>query len=503
VIDDRPDESVQRWTFQELEALSNRLANALRASGVRTHDRIAWCGRNSISVLAFVHAARKLSATSVALNYRFTSEEAAHVLRDSDAVALWIDAEFAEHFAAVTPRAPRLRTTVVYDGDPAAGQLRAEDFLATGSDDPPAAAEGDPGPALTMHYTSGTTGRPKGAIRRTTGRDDQEEELPNVLDLIGYGPGDVYLTTGPLYHSGPGDMATLSTMLGNTIVIQRRFDAEDWLHLVDTYHVSSIYAAPTPIRRVCRLPAEVKARYDTSSIRLAMAGAAPWSYALKLAYLEDFPEDSLWEMYGSTELGLNTLLEPRYQRTKPGSCGKPIRGVEIALFDDDGERITEPMQPGELYVKSPLVFDQYHKQEEQTRSNRRGDFATVGDVAYFDEEGFYYICDRKLDMIISGGMNIYPAEIEAALELHPDVDEAAVFGIPSDEWGESVHAVVVPRSSREPSDADLEAHLRKQLAGYKIPRSFEREDALPRNEAGKILKRSLREPWWKDRERRV
>jgi fatty-acyl-CoA synthase/long-chain acyl-CoA synthetase len=154
-------------------------------------------------------------------------------------------------------------------------------------------------------------------------------------------------------------------------------------------------------------------------------------------------------------------------------------------------------------VKSPLVFDQYHKQEEQTRSNRRGDFATVGDVAYFDEEGFYYICDRKLDMIISGGMNIYPAEIEAALELHPDVDEAAVFGIPSDEWGESVHAVVVPRSSREPSDADLEAHLRKQLAGYKIPRSFEREDALPRNEAGKILKRSLREPWWKDRERRV
>jgi fatty-acyl-CoA synthase/long-chain acyl-CoA synthetase len=234
-----------------------------------------------------------------------------------------------------------------------------------------------------------------------------------------------------------------------------------------------------------------------------MAGAAPWSYALKLAYLADFPEDSLWEMYGSTELGLNTLMAPQYQRSKPGSCGKPIEGVEIALFDDDGQRITEPLQPGELYVKSPLVFDQYHKQEEQTRENRRGDFATVGDIAYFDEEGFYYICDRKIDMIISGGMNIYPAEIEGALELHPEVDEAAVFGIPSDEWGESVHAVVVARSGCNPSDAELVAHLRKQVAGYKIPRSLARADSLPKNEAGKILKRRLREPWWQDRERRI
>ena len=205
--------------------------------------------------------------------------------------------------------APGLRRVVVYEGEAKAGQQPAEDFLAGASAAPPAPSAEDEGPPLTMHYTSGTTGRPKGAIRRATGRDDQEEELPNVLDLIGYGPGEVYLTTGPLYHSGPGDMATLSTMLGNTIVIQRHFDAEDWLRLVDTYKVSSIYAAPTPIRRVCRLPSEVKARYDTSSIRLAMAGAAPWSYALKLAYLADFPEDSLWEMYGSTELGL--LREPR------------------------------------------------------------------------------------------------------------------------------------------------------------------------------------------------
>ena len=502
-IDDRPDGTQRKFTFEELEARSNRLAHALRGAGVRAHDRIAWCGRNSLEVLVFVHAARKLSATSVALNYRFTEEETAYVLTDSDSVAAWVDAEFAERFAAIAPRVAELRTVVVFDGEPAAGQIRAEDFLAGQPEKPPADEASKRGTPLTMHYTSGTTGQPKGAIRGSVGRSDQEEELPNVLDLIGYGPGEVYLTAGPLYHSGPGDMATLSTMLGNTVVLQRRFDPEDWLRLVDTYKVTSIYAAPTPIRRVCRLPAEVKARYDRSSIRIAMAGAAPWSYALKLAYLENFPENSLWEVYGSTELGLNTMLEPADQRRKPGSCGKPIPGIEIALFDDNGVRITEPGQPGELYVKSPLVFDQYHKRAEETRQARRGDFASVGDIAYFDEEGFYYICDRKVDMIISGGMNIYPAEVEAALELHPDVDEAAVFGIPSEEWGESVHAVVVPKSGVDPSDAELEEHLRKQLAGFKIPRSFERRRELPKNEAGKILKRELREPHWQGRDRKV
>ena len=502
-IDDRADGTLQSFSFDELEARSNRLAHALRAAGVRAHDRIAWCGRNSLQVLVFVHAARKLSATSVALNYRFTEDETAYVLADSDCVAAWIDAEFATHFAAIAPRLNGLRSVVTFDGEPEVGQMRAEDFLAGQPEDPPARESESRGTPLTMHYTSGTTGQPKGAIRGSVGRSDQEQELPNVLDLIGYGPGEVYLTTGPLYHSGPGDMATLSTMLGNTVVLQRYFDPEDWLRLVDKYKVTSIYAAPTPIRRICRLPAQVKARYDRSSVRIAMAGAAPWSYALKLAYLEDFPEDSLWEVYGSTELGLNTLLAPVDQRRKPGSCGQPIPDIEIALFDDDGVRITRPGQPGELYVKSPLVFDHYHKRAEETRQARRGEFASVGDIAYFDEEGFYYLCDRKVDMIISGGMNIYPAEVEAALELHPDVDEAAVFGIPSEEWGESVHAVVVPKSGRNPSDHELEAHLRKQIAGFKLPRSLERRAELPRNEAGKILKRELREPHWQGHDRQV
>ena len=502
LIDDRPDGKRRQRSFAELNAHVNRLAHALRAAGVEPHDRVAWCGQNSIDAIALTHAARKLRVTPVAVNYRFTDDEAAFVAADSDARLLWVDSEYADRFARIRPRLPAVGPVVVFDGPPGSGQIAAEAFL-KGQPDTEPEVSSELEPAATMHYTSGTTGRPKGAVRRTTGRPGQARELPNMLDLIGYGPGDVYITTGPLYHSGPGEFATISTMLGNTIVVQRRFDAEDWLRLVDAYRVTSVYAAPTPIRRVCALPDEVRARYDVSSVRITLAGAAPWSYALKLRYLECFPEDSLWEVYGSTELGVNTLLAPPDQRRKPGSCGRPVPGVEIELFGEDGQPVREPGVPGELFVRSPLLFDAYHKNAEQFEASRRRDFHSVGDVAYFDTEGYYYICDRKADMIISGGVNIYPAEVESALEMHPDVFEAAVIGVPSEEWGESVHALIVPLPGRTPSTDDLTAHARERLAGFKIPRSFELREDLPHNGAGKLLKRELREPYWQGRGNRL
>lgn len=500
-VDDRPDGRLRKASFAQLEAAANRLAHALRDAGVKAHDRVAWCGPNSIDALLITHATRKLRATPVAVNYRFTDEEAAFVVADSDSGMAWVDAECAELFARVRPRTPKLREVIVFDGAPAASnQQRADDFLRNQSETPPLVALDGEG-AATMHYTSGTTGQPKGAVRRATGHQDQGEELPSLLDLIGYGPGDVYITTGPLYHSGPGEFATISTMLGNTTVVQRRFDPEDWLRLVEKYRVTSVYAAPTPIRRVCQLPDETKARYDRSSVRIAMAGAAPWTHALKLAYLRDFPGDSLWEVYGSTELGVTTLLAPSDQLRKPGSCGQPIPGVEIALFDEVGQRVTEPDTPGELFVRSPLLFDAYHKNPEKFAAAERDGFFSVGDVASFDSEGFYSICDRKADMIISGGVNIYPAEVEAALELHPEILEAAVIGVPSEEWGETVHALVVVAPGNTADAGTLSAHLREHLAGFKIPRSFEFRQELPHNGAGKLLKRELREPFWKDRER--
>ena len=348
-------------------------------------------------------------------------------------------------------------------------------------------------------YTSGTTGRPKGAVRRAF---TTEEILPLLL-LVGHVPDDVYLTTGPLYHSGPGGYLGIAHALGNTAVLQRRFDPEDWLRLVDRYRVTTTFSAPTPIRLVCNLPAEVKARYDRRSMRRMIANAAPWSYALKEAYMADFGEDSLWEIYGSTELGVDTLLAPPDQRRKPGSCGRPAPGVEIRLYDEDGREITESHVPGEVYVRTSYAFLTYYKAGDQYEASRRGDFYSVGDVAYRDEEGYYYICDRKSDMIISGGMNVYPAEVEAALDRHPAVLDVAVFGVPSAEWGESVHAVVVPCPGEALTAEAVIAFAREHLAGYKVPRSVGFATDLPRTGSGKLLKRLLREPFWRGHRTRV
>jgi acyl-CoA synthetase (AMP-forming)/AMP-acid ligase II len=493
VIDDRPGRPVLRWSFAELEAEANRLAHVLQDLGVRRADKVVWCGQNSPALVRMIHAARKLGATAVPLNYRLAPEEAAYVVDNSDAQLAYVDAEYRELFQEIRDSLPRLREVLVFDGEPGAGMRAVEPLLAAAPSEPQPAGGAD-GPAATMIYTSGTTGRPKGAFRVGIGDPEQVKQMVAVL---GYRPDDVYLTTGPLYHSGPGGFMGLAHLLGHTVVVQRKFDPEDWLRLVDRYRVTSTFSAPTPIRMVCRLPEAVKARYRRDSLRVMIANAAPWSYALKQLYLADFPAESLFEVYGSTELGVNTILRPEDQARKPGSCGQPAPGVELVLFDDEGRPVREPGEPGELYVRSRSVFSTYYKAEDKYEAERRGDYHTVGDVAYFDEEGYFYICDRKKDMIISGGMNVYPAEIESCLEHHPDVVDAAVFGIPSEEWGESVHATLVLRDGAT-ADADaMTAFARKHLAGYKIPRSIAFVDEIPRTGSGKILKRVLREPYWR------
>jgi fatty-acyl-CoA synthase/long-chain acyl-CoA synthetase len=498
VIDDRAGGGVTRWSYAELNARSNRLARRMLGLGIRPRDRVIWCGMNSPEVVAVTHAARKIGATAVPLNYRLSPEEAAYVVDNSDAVFAFVDADHADLFAEIRGQIRKVREVAVYGGDAAPGQLAAAGWLAEGD-----AAEPEPAElveAATMIYTSGTTGHPKGAVRRGTG---DPEQLRALIGLIGYQPEDVYLSTGPLYHSGPGGFMGIAFALGNTVVLQRKFDPEDWLRLVERYRVTTSFSAPTPIRMICNLPEEVKRRFDRSSMKRLIANAAPWSFALKQAYLADFPADSLFEVYGSTELGVNTILEPKDQLRKPGSCGRPSPGVEVRLLDDDGREVTRPHQPGELFVRSKSVFATYHKAQEKYEAERRGEFHTVGDVAYFDEEGYLYICDRKKDMIISGGMNIYPAEIEAAIESHPDVYDVAVIGIPSEEWGESVHAIVVTQPGRSLASEAVIAHARAHLAGYKIPRSVSFLPELPRTGSGKILKRVLREPFWAGQDRRV
>ena len=486
IIDDRPGEEVRQLTFAELDLYTNQLANAIAAEGLAPGSKVMWLGQNSLEVLSFSHAARKAGMVSVPLNYRLSDEESVYVINNSDSALIFADAPFVPLLSRIADKTPHVKKVVIFGGDPGAGQVAHDDFC--GSTDP--LEDPTEGVAGTMIYTSGTTGNPKGAVR-TTSRD------PNLtlglMQLLGYGPGDVYVTCGPLYHSGPGGFAGMAHAIGNTIVLQHKFDAEDWLRLIDKYQCSSTFSAPTPIRMVINLADSVKAQYDTSSMKIMVANAAPWPFALKEAYVKDFPPDSLWEIYGSTEMGVNTVLAPEDQMRKPGSCGKPAPYVEVALFDDDGNVVEEPMAPGELYVRSASVFDTYYKaQDKYDEDSREGDWHTVGDIAYRDEEGYLYICDRKKDMIISGGMNIYPAEIEGALEHHPGIYEVAVIGVPSEEWGESVLAVVVP-SDDSLTPSDVEAYAREHLAGYKTPRRIEFMEHIPKTGSNKILKRALRE----------
>ncbi len=491
VIDDRPGADVVSWTYAQLEAEANRLANALASLGVGPGDKVIWCGPNSPQVVAVINATRKLGAVAVPLNYRLTAAEARYIVIHSDARAAYVDAEYAHLIPAPSDeRLGNLRHVLVHSGAVPAGML-GEDLLAQAPAQPPAApAEG----TATMIYTSGTTGKPKGAYRHTT---DMSTAVA-LIGFIGYTPDDIYLTSGPLYHSGPLAFMSAGITLGQTIIVQRKFEPEDWLRLVDKYRVTSTFSAPPLIRLVCALPPEVKARYDRSSMRIMLANAAPWSFALKQAYVADFPPDSLWEVYGSTELGVNCVLEPKDQLRKPGSCGRPAPGVEIRLLDADGNEVTGTGSghSGELYVRSAAVFNGYYKQPDSYQAAQLGDFHTVGDIAYRDEEGYYYICDRKNDMIISGGMNIYPAEIEAALEQHPGIFDVAVFGIPSDQWGEQVHATVVLTPGASLAEADVIAYAREHLAGYKCPRSVSFAAELPRTGSGKLLKRKLRAPYW-------
>jgi acyl-CoA synthetase (AMP-forming)/AMP-acid ligase II len=502
MVDDRPDGTVITRTFGELNAKSNQLANVLLDLGARAAgSKVVWCGQNSIGLVQVINASRKLGVTAVPLNYRLSDEEAAYVTDHSDADMVYVDAEFAPMFERIRDQLPKVRHIMVFDGEVPPGMIDVDALVAAApSSEPEIPADTEAG--ATMIYTSGTTGKPKGALRRgTTGT----EQAAALIGYIGYTTDDVYIPTGPLYHSGPGGFMGVAQALGQTVVLQRKFNPEDWLRLVEKYKVSSTFSAPTPIRMVCNLPDDVKAKYDVSSMKRMIANAAPWSFALKQMYLAYLPADSLFEVYGSTELGVNCVLRPEDQLRKPGSCGKPSPMVEIKLFDDDGNEVTGtgPEATGELFVKSPSVFDDYYKQHDRFMDDQKHGYQTVGDIAYRDDEGYIYICDRKKDMIISGGMNIYPAEIEAALEHHPDVLEAAVFGIPSDEWGESVHAVVVVREGGSMTEDDVMSFAREHLANYKVPRSVTWLDELPKTGSGKILKRELRAPFWAGRDSKV
>jgi acyl-CoA synthetase (AMP-forming)/AMP-acid ligase II len=315
-------------------------------------------------------------------------------------------------------------------------------------------------------------------------------------------PGHIHLVAGPLYHSAPIGFALYSQLFGATLIVVRKFDPERALALIARHRCTSTFMAPTLLKRIVDLPAEVRRRWDVSSMRVIVVAGAPCPTKVKEDVLRAFGP-VLYEFYGSTELGINTVLRPEDVLRKPNSCGRAAPGVELAILDDTGQPVT-PGTPGALYVRRTAgVFDGYYKNPAATRETARGKWLTVGDVAWMDADGFVYICDRQRDMIISGGVNIYPAEIEDVLHRHPAILDVAVFGVPDEEWGERVHAAVQLRPGRALSAEEITGFARTHLAGYKVPREVSFVEDFPRDAAGKLVKRLLREPYWKGRATRV
>ncbi len=481
-------------TYAEFNSRARRVANVLGSLGVQGGDRVAVMAHNSIELLEVAAGLSKLSAISVLLNYRLREHEVAYIVNDCQAKAVIVGPDLVHVVDLARPEIAGEVTYIAIGEEVPDGWLSYEELLAHAGEEVPV---GEAGLGSTMSYTSGTTGKPKGAYR-PNGVPVQDVIL--AVQAFELSDADVHLLAGPYYHSAPSFFAALHALLGATLVIQPKFDPVEALQLIDRHKVTTSFMAPILLQRICDVPAEVFSQYNTSSLRGIILGGAPCPYALKVRATERLGQ-CLWEFYGATETGIVTLLRPEDQLRKPGSCGKAGPGQEIRLLDAAGNEVPDGT-PGEMWAKNSWLAEYFNKPEATARSTRDGYFS-VGDIAYKDEEGYYYICDRKIDMIISGGVNIYPAEVEAALSAHPAVGDVAVIGVPDERWGESVKAVVELRPGATATADELIDFCGQHLADYKKPRSVDFVEALPRNPAGKLLKTLIREPYWRDSGRRI
>jgi fatty-acyl-CoA synthase/long-chain acyl-CoA synthetase len=486
----------RRITFAALHERANRVAAALRRLGVQPGDRVTGIAYNSTEGVETAHGSRRIGAVGVPINYHLKPAEIAFIVNDSGAGVLTASPDFLEVVEEVRPRLERKPSLVLTGPDrPPPGWLSFEELLAEATPEE-AGGEGSVIGA-SMIYTSGTTGRPKGAFRPNGVNIQNVLQTISVFELNGQ---DVHLMAGPGYHSAVGYFSALSQVLGATVVIEKRFDAAEALALIDRHRVTTTFMAPTLIARMLNQPEELRAGIDRSSLRQIITGAAPCPISLKERCIAYFGP-VLWEFYGATETGINTVLRPEDQLRKPGSAGPAVPGQEIRLVDEEGVEVPVGM-PGEFQVRNDALAEYYNRPDATADSSHQG-FFSVGDIAYRDEEGYYYICDRKIDMVISGGVNIYPAEVEAVLFEHPSVEDAAIIGVPNEEFGEEVKAVVKLKPGATATEAELIDFCGERVAGYKRPKSVDFIEDFPRDLAGKTQKRVLRERYWQGQTRRI
>jgi len=482
-------------SYRELDDRSNRLAQLLHARGLRRGDHIALFMENNPRFLEVCWAAARSGLFYTTINRYLTAEEAAYILNDCGARVLVTSSARAEAAGALGPLIPGCPIRLMTDGT-IAGWEAYEDAVAA-QPAAPLAKEwlGEP-----MLYSSGTTGRPKGIKRPlsdlTVGEDLRWRETQRGY---GFDAETVYLSPAPLYHAAPLAYSMMTQRLGGTVVMMRRFDALGALRLIERHRVTHSQWVPTMFVRMLKLAETERAAFDLSSHRVAIHAAAPCPVEVKRRMIEWWGP-IIHEYYGATErIGITQLDSPEWL-AHPGSVGKPILGI-LRICDDEGRELPTG-EAGLIYFERDVVPFAYHNDPEKTEAARHPvhrDWWTTGDIGYADAEGYLYLTDRKAFMIISGGVNIYPREIEDALVLHPKVRDAAVFGVPNEEMGEEVKAVVEPMPDADPSPAladELIAYLGRKVARYMVPKSVDFVDELPRLPTGKLYKQALRDRYW-------
>ncbi|MFI4935743.1 MAG: AMP-binding protein [Caulobacterales bacterium] len=476
-------------TFRQVNDNTNRIVRLLRARGLSVGDAVALLCSNRAEFVEVAGAALRGGYRLTPVNWHLNAEEVEYIINDCDAKALFAETRFPSGLAA---NAPQVRLKVSIGEDAPGFEPYAKALTEFGASD-----IDDPTPGSSMLYTSGTTGRPKGVYRRSTAM--------LAIPQVG-APDDVQLCAGPAYHAAPLAFDVRSSMImGVPLVFLDRWDSEHTLRAIEKYKVTRCHLVPIMFQRLLALSDEVKAQYDISSLRYIIHGAAPCPPEVKKAMI-DWVGPILNEYYAGSEGGGGFIVSSEEWLKKPGTVGKQLDPEALKILDEEGHQVSQG-QPGTLYFRvSPIAPFEYYKDPAKTAAAHKGDYFTLGDVGYLDEEGYLFLTGRTAECIISGGVNIYPQEIDNELIKHPAVEDSCVIGVPNAEWGEEVKAVITLNPGFKPDEdlaKDILAFARDHLAGFKVPRSLEFVDELPRSPAGKIQRGKVRKPYWAGRTREI
>lgn len=486
-----------RFTYRQLNERVNRLANSLMDMGLRKGHNVAILLQNCSQYLEIYFALAKIGAVAVPLNFMLKGKGLEFLINNSDAQILFLEEATRPEVEKIKGNLPLLRPDgSIFVGSPVPeGYSSYEGLISAGNTAEPAVPVGEEDDVIIL-YTSGTTGMPKGIVlthkTRLTYFNWCGLEYGMFFD-------SVHLVTTPLYHNVACFLSETQFYTGGTVVIMRKFDPAACVALIQQEGVTSTFMVPTQFNMILQF--SESQRPNLSTVRTLITGAAPLATRTKEEIIDLFNSE-LHEMYGLTETGLITNMKPKDALRKVRCVGQPFFHMEMRVVDDQGKDVPTG-EVGEIVARGPLLLRTYYKNPEAYQNAMRDGWFFSGDVGRVDEEGFLYLVDRKKDMICSGGVNIYPMDIEEVLHGHPQVHESAVIGIPDDKWGESVLAMVVLKPGESMTEEEVIRYCKENMAGYQTPKSVKFIDALPRNPSGKVLKRELREPYWEGRESKI